>query len=133
MAAPDFQDAKVAARFTEYDDAMREKLLALRSLIFEVAAANDEVGRIEETLKWNEPAYLNPAGTTIRLNAHKGGDSDYAFYVHCQTDLVDRYRQLYGDRLRFDGNRGVIFASGEPLPSEAVKHCLAMALTYRLK
>ncbi|MEM8694908.1 MAG: DUF1801 domain-containing protein [Pseudomonadota bacterium] len=132
MGAPAFQSKAVAARFAEYDDAIRTRLLELRALIFAIAAENDEIGPIEETLKWNEPAYLNPAGTTIRLNAHKQADDEYAFYVHCQTDLVDRYLQLYGGQLRCEGSRAVIFKRDDGLPTEAVKHCIAMALTYRL-
>lgn len=130
---PGFQSKTVEACFATFDAGLRSQLLALRALIFEAAAETDDVGPIEETLKWNEPAYLNPAGTTIRINAHKGSDEEYAFYVHCQTDLVDRYRQLYGDTLRFEGSRAVIFKRDEELPADAVKHCIAMALTYRLR
>lgn len=136
MAAPTFQNETVASRYAEYPGTMRECLLALRSLILDVAAETEGVGQLEETLKWNEPAYLTPktkSGTTIRINAHKGSDSEYALYVHCQTDLVDRYRQLYADELRFEGNRAVIFSRDEELPLDAVKHCIAMALTYHLR
>ncbi|WP_299324097.1 DUF1801 domain-containing protein [Parasphingopyxis sp.] len=131
MATPGFQSEAVEARFGEYDDAMRKRLLELRALILDTAAETDGVGPLEETLKWNEPAYLNPAGTTIRLNAHKGSDREIGLYVHCQTDLAERFRQLYGDQLRIDGNRAILIDIAQPLPRDALRHCIAMALTYR--
>ena len=132
-AEPAFQSEKVAARFADYGAPARNRLLELRSLIFETAADTDGVGTLEETLKWNEPAYLNPAGTTIRINAHKGSNREIGLYVHCQTDLAERYRQLYGDQLRVDGNRAILIDIEQPLPRDALRHCIAMALTYRLQ
>jgi hypothetical protein len=54
-------------------------------------------------------------------------------YVHCQTDLVERYKQLYGDILKFEGSRAIVFDVDQDIPTEAVKHCLTMALTYHLR
>lgn len=135
MADPAVASKAVEARFAQYPEDIRERLLELRRLIFEVASEAEGVGVLEETLKWNEPAYLTPetkAGTTIRISAHKGSNSEYALYVHCQTDLVDRYWQLYSDQLRFEGSRAVIFSRDEKLPFDAVRRCIAMALTYHL-
>ena len=52
------QNPAVAAKFQSYPLSMRTKLMALRELILETAADTAEVGEIEETLKWGEPAYL---------------------------------------------------------------------------
>ena len=115
---------------------MRGRLLALRSLILETAADNPLIGPLEETLKWGEPAFLTAAtgsGTTVRINRYKKTDDKYAFYVHCQTDLIERYKQLYGDRLNFEGNRAVVFDVDEEPPVDIVKHMIAMALTYHLR
>ncbi|MEH6700398.1 DUF1801 domain-containing protein [Parasphingorhabdus sp.] len=115
---------------------LAEKLIALRKLVLEVAGDNPAIGPLEETLKWGEPAFLTSAtgaGTTVRINRHQKNDDKYAFYVHCQTDLVERYKQLYHDRLEFDGNRAVIFDVQDELPIDAVSNCIAMALTYHLR
>ena len=112
------------------------KLIALRKLVLKVAADNPAIGPLEETLKWGEPAFLTSAtraGTTVRITRHKKSDDKYAFYVHCQTDLVERYKQLYRDRLAFDGNRAVTFNVFDELPEDPVRHCIAMALTYHLR
>jgi hypothetical protein len=56
--------------FAAYPAPARKLLLTIRDMIYETAATLPEAGRITETLKWSEPAYLTSApksGTTIRL------------------------------------------------------------------
>lgn len=122
--------------FDDLPMATAARLKTLRALILGTAAENPAIGPLEETLKWREPAYLTSttkSGTTVRINRHKKQDNLYAFYVHCQTDLVERYKQLYDDILEFDGTRAVVFDVDQEIPADAVKHCLAMALTYHLR
>lgn len=55
------------------------------------------VGRLQETLKWGEPAYVTAesgSGSTIRINRHRKQDGQYAIYFHCRTNLVDTFRSL---------------------------------------
>jgi hypothetical protein len=115
---------------------LAEKLIQLRRLILDVASDNPAIGPLEETLKWGEPAFLTSAtgsGTTVRINRHNKSADQYAFYVHYQTDLIERYKQLYDNRLNFDGSRAVVFDIKDGLPVDAVSHCIAMALTYHLR
>mgnify|MGYP003625927533 CR=1 FL=1 len=128
--------AQTADIFNRLPDELASTLRDLRALILETAADNPAVGPLEEMLKWGEPAFLPSAsrsGTTIRINVHKKSRTEYAFYVHCSTDLIERYRALYSDVLKFEGSRAVLFDLTEPLPVDAVKHCIAMALTYHLR
>lgn len=128
--------AETADIFGRLPEEMAGALRNLRALILETAAENPAVGPLQETLKWGEPAFLPSAsksGTTVRINAHKKSRTQYAFYVHCSTDLVERYRALYGDVLQFEGSRAVLFDLADALPVDAVKHCVAMALTYHLR
>ncbi len=96
----------------------------------------EAVGGLEETLKWGQPAYL-PAkprtGSTVRIGPIKDDPDRYALFVHCQTTLIDDFRQLYEDRFSFVGNRALAFPHGEPLPRPALRHCISLALTYHLK
>ena len=89
-----------------------------------------------ESLKWGEPAY-RPAksrtGTTIRMDALKGSDDGHALYFHCQTTLLAQFRTLYADVLHFEGNRAILLRTTDPLPREALTHCIALALGYHLK
>lgn len=123
-------NSAVAAAFDAYDKPVRRKLLQLRQLIFDVADSHEEIGTIEETLKWGEPSYLTRGGSTIRLGKPKSQPSRYALYFNCNTKLVDTFRELYGDTLQFEGNRAVVFQVGEPMDTKAVSHCIELALRY---
>ena len=132
---PPFQHQAVEDVFTGYAPAVRAALLVLRALIFDTASKTAGVGQVEETLKWGQPSYLTPAtgsGSIIRLDRLKGDDRGYALYFHCQTGLVDLFRTQYGDLLHFEGNRSLHFSIDDTLPTEAVRHCIAQALTYHL-
>ena len=114
---------------------MREKLLELRSLILDTAARTDGVGEIEETLKWGQPSYLTSktkSGSTIRIDAFEDDGSLCALHFICHTNLVETFRQLYSDKLRFEGNRSIVLDAKEPLPVAELGHCIALALTYHL-
>jgi hypothetical protein len=130
-----FADPAVDAIFSTYPKSLRSKLLALRRLIFETAAATQGVGELDETLKWGQPSYLTTetkSGSTIRIGEVKAGTSQYAMYVHCQTDLVATFRRLYPTELTYGGNRSVIFDADDEIPEPALRHCVALALTYHL-
>lgn len=126
-------DPDVAAVFQGYPPKVRRRALALRKLIFRTAQKTDGVGPLEETLKWGEPAYLTSetgSGTTVRV-AWKRSDPDHCgLYFHCQTPLVETFRSMFGERLRFEGNRAILFHVDEPVPEKEVAQCLALALTY---
>lgn len=130
---PEIGDARVARVFDSYPAELGERLRELRSLIFEVARETEGVGALEETLKWNQPSYLTPetgSGTTIRIDGTDSAGTGYAIYVHCQTTLIETFRELYGDRFRYEGNRALHFDIAEAIPREELANCIRMALTY---
>ena len=123
----------VEVKFAGYPPRLRDKLLRLRRLIFETAAATAGVGELEETLKWGQPSYLTlrpKTGSTIRIDRADPAGARYAMYFHCQSRLVETFRELYPDRFRFEGNRSLVFALDDPVPEGALRHCIALALTY---
>ena len=129
-------DPAVAAVFEAQSTAVRKRLYELRDLILTTAAATDGVGELVETTKWGEPAYLPKkarVGTTVRIAPRRDSDDDINLLLHCQTTLVDSFRELYPQTFRFDGNRAVVLPSKGKLPEKALRHCIAMALTYHLK
>lgn len=114
---------------------VRESLLELRTLVYQVAAEDPRIGPLTETLKWGEPAYLTAktrAGTTLRLAVKKGDAERTGMFFHCQTRVADRIKELYPETFEFDGTRGLLFAPGVGLPVEAVKGCMVLVLTYHL-
>ena len=119
--------------FDSYPANHRASMLAIRELIFDVAASIECVCELEETLKWGEPSYLtteSKSGTTIRIDWKPKNPEAYGVYVNCQTDLVDRFRSEFSDTLQFDGNRAILIPVEEPLPIEQLAKCIAAALTY---
>ena len=128
-----FQNPAVAQAYEAFPPAVRRKLLRLRELIFSTAAATPGVGEIEETLKWGEPAYLtsqSKSGSTVRLGWKKARPTQYAIYFNCQTTLVESFRTLFPHDFDFEGNRALVFDEAASVPSDALTHCIAAALTY---
>jgi hypothetical protein len=133
--AGDFRDPAVDAVFSAYPRPLKAKLLALRRLIFETARTTRGVGVLQETLKWGQPSYLTPqtnSGSTIRIDQIKSAAGQYAVYFHCQTNLVETFRELYPTQLRFEGNRSIVLDVKDELPQAELRHCVALALTYHL-
>jgi len=128
-------DPAVDAVFNAYPKPIKAKLLALRRLIFDTAKTTKGVGALQETLKWGQPSYLTTetkSGSTIRIDQVKSAADQYAVYFHCQTDLVETFRELYPTEMRYGGNRSILLNAGDGLPEAALRHCVALALTYHL-
>lgn len=123
--------ASVKSVIKEASPKMQERLFQLRDLVLEVASES-EIGGVQETLKWNAPAYIAQSGkgTTIRLE-HK--DSEYFLRVHCQSRVVDRFRTAGSTGFEFDGTRGLQFKESEKLngkEKKGIKDFIRLALTY---
>ena len=124
----------VEAVFDAYPKPVKARLLALRRLILATAKATNGVGLVDETLKWGQPSYLTPetrSGSTIRIDRVKEVAGQYAVFFHCQTNLVETFRELYPE-LRYGGNRCILLKAEDKLPEAELRHCVALALTYHL-
>jgi hypothetical protein len=128
-------DPAVDAVFNAYPKPLRAKLLTLRRLIFDTARTTKGVGALQETLKWGQPSYLTPetkSGSTIRIDQVKSAANQYAVYFHCQTDLVETFRELYPTEFSYGGNRCILLNAEDAISEPALRHCVALALTYHL-
>jgi len=127
-------DPAIAAVMGAYAKPVQARLLALRRLILKTARETSGVGAIEEALKWGQPSYLTTetgSGSTIRIDGIKSAPDQYAVYFHCQTNLVETFRELYPE-LRYGGNRSILLDAADDPPKAALRHCVALALTYHL-
>ena len=124
----------IAEAFAASDDRTQDQLRACRDLIFQAAADNCEIGILTETLKWGQPSYLtesSKSGSTVRLAT--SSDDRPALFVHCATDLIEQFKTFYPDTFDYQGKRALIIKS-EIAPVEAeLRHCIALALTYKLR
>ncbi len=133
MSLSTIDNPQVQMKFDQYPKATRAKLMMLRQLILDVASQTEEIGSIEETLKWGQISYLTQkpkSGTTIRIDAYNPASEEVALFVHCQTSLVDSFKFMYPDTFAYEGNRAVIFENLSGNQINVLKHLIELALTY---
>jgi len=111
-----------------YPDAAKSKFYEIRSVIFEIAKEN-ELGDIEETLKWGQPSYLSKFGSTIRVDWRKSNPNNIDVFFNCKTVLIETFKEIFDDELTYRGNRVVVIELSNPVP-DALKTCILMALNY---
>lgn len=133
MTAPKLT-REVSRAFDALPAPISKRLLQVRDLIFATAAGHDDVGKLTETLKWGEPAYLTDetgSGSTIRLGRLK--DSDHAAILfNCKTTLVDIFRERFPDQFEYRQTRALLLPVAGRLAKRELEVCLSLALTYHL-
>ena len=125
----------VKQKFQSYPENIRERMLALRELIIDVAKNTDGVGEVEETLKWGEPAYLTSktkSGSTIRIDWKPKKSDQLALYVNCKTSLAAEFKSLFPTKFIYEDNRAIVFPINKPLPKKELRICIAIALRYHI-
>ena len=113
-----------------YPDEIQNKLLDIREMIFELASTHAAIGDIEETLKWGEPSSLAKHGSTVRLAWRKSAPEQYGIYFNCKSKLIETFKEIYPTTFAYSDNRAIILNPKLKIPSNELKHCLQMALTY---
>ena len=129
----EFDSLEVAIVFDAYPELIRTNLMHLRELIFNAAETTEGVGELEEALRWGEPSYLttkSKSGSIIHLDSKD--PTQYGIYVHCQTDLIARFKDIYPGQFNYDGNRGILFEKSDKVPDDKLSNFISMALTYHL-
>lgn len=123
----------VETAFARFSEETRSRLLAIRALIYQTAQTTEGTGRLTETLKWGEPAYLtavSKSGTTIRLGVAKSAPEECAIFFNCKTSLIHQFREQFAGCFRFEGNRALIIPAQSELPVTELTICIRAALTY---
>ncbi|WP_407333678.1 DUF1801 domain-containing protein [Enterovibrio sp. 27052020O] len=121
--SPDIQ-----AKFESYPPHVKQKMLALRSLILAVAKTLGK--RVDESLKWGQLSYAVKGGTPIRIDWSPQSPSSLSVYVNCKTTLVDTFREVQPDAFEYRGNRQLQFGLDKHPPEEALRLCISVAFTY---
>lgn len=123
-----FNDSNVKRKFEGYSAEQKKALLEIRQLIFDIGreVAPDE--SLVENLKWNQPSYKAKKGTPIRLDTF--GDDNVAIFFHCQTRLIEQFREMFQEDLDFSKNRAIIIDPALPLPMDDLRVCIQLGLTY---
>ena len=124
------QDPRVEEKFNHYPPKVKKKIKHLRKLIIDTAKANDGIEYLEETLKWGEPSYIAKKGSTIRIDWKEKNPEQYAMYFKCTSKLVPTFKEIYGDTFKYENSRAILFSFDDEIPTEELKDCIEMALTY---
>ena len=119
MTAPPLP-REVDRAFRAFPAPIGKRLLQVRALIFAIAAAHEEAGKLTEPLKVGEPAYLadeSGSGSTIRLGRLK--DSEHAAILfNCKTTLVDTFRERFPDEFEYRQTRALLLPLSGALPKQ---------------
>ena len=118
----------VQSTFDSYPAAAHKRLSQVRNLIYEIAEELET--NVEEALKWGEPAYLAKGGSTVRLAWTVSNPDVCKVFVHCQTRLVETYREIYPDVFEYEGKRALHIPLKGKLEKGPLRHCLKLAMTY---
>lgn len=122
-------DKGVKQRFDVYPKAIKDYMLSLRILILDVAKLLEQP--VEETLKWGEPSYLVKSGSTVRMDWKEVTPHHCYLYFNCNTKLVDTFRELYSDELKFEGNRAIVLDTSEAIHETIIRHCISLSFNYK--
>jgi hypothetical protein len=123
-------NAEIQGKLDSYPGHIKPLILELRNLVFSVAK-DLGLGEIAETLKWGEPSYQVKNGSPVRIDWKSKYPDKYFLFFHCQTKLVDTFRELYSESLEFEGNRAIVLYVNKDLPKQVIRHCLELAMRYK--
>ena len=83
------------------------------------------------------PAQLPDGRDRKRLDdphrPRQGEAGTYGTLRPLSTSLVESFRRHYPDELRYEGKRAILFDEDDEVPEAALRHCIALALTYHLR
>jgi hypothetical protein len=120
----------VQSKFANYPQHIKVLLLAIRNLLMDIAKEQN-LGDVEETLKWGEPSYLVKGGSAVRFDWKPAYPQQYFIFFNCKTKLVDTFSELHADELTFQGHRAIVLKVNEALPQKAIRQCLVLAMNYK--
>jgi len=119
-----FKNNDIEEKFNSYPDGIKQKLLKLRELIYEVALEEKSVTDIEETLKWGEPSYVTKIEIigTIKLQTF-AGTPEYQSVKH--GDKAETYFFI-------ESNKKICFTpDGECLTSQVELSSVQLVLNQK--
>ena len=89
----------VAKVFSSFPPQPRGRLKALRKLIFQTAALQENVGKLEETLKWGQPAYVPRQSGSDRFSV----DDRRSGWVRPDAGHAEAYSRKTGLEMGVEG------------------------------
>ncbi|KOS64491.1 DUF1801 domain-containing protein [Lysinibacillus agricola] len=125
------ENLAVETIFSNYPIEYQKPLLQIRELIFNIAEQVSPNETVLESLKWNQPSYTIKSASPLRIDCFE--EDKIAIFFHCQTTLVETFREMFPNVLEFSKNRAIVLDPKEELPIGEISVCIQMALTYHRK
>lgn len=119
----------VRAKLASYPAHVQPRVAELRRLILE-AAEEAGVPVLQEVLRWGEPSYLAPRGSTLRLDCKEHAPERLSLYFTCTSRLIPTIREIFGDLFDYEKSRALHLDLGGPVPRAELEECVRMALCY---
>ncbi len=119
-----------------YSLPVQKTLRALRQLVLKTAMQHEDIGPITQELRWGQFSFLTletRSGTTIRIDGKRAEAHKAAMYFHCQSGLINHFKELYGDQLTYEGKRALVFDARASLAEDIIRHCILLALAHHLR
>lgn len=124
-----FTETSIGEKYSSFPDEIQTSLLQLRELIISVAKEYD-LGSVEETLKWGELSYGVKGGSAIRIGWREKSPDQCVIFFHCQTSLVETFKEIYGELFIYEGKRAIVLDRSKVASTKELKHCIGLALQY---
>lgn len=128
---PAITSAEIQAAYDAFPPAVKSGTMALRTLIYETAMGISDLAAPTECLRWGQPSYITPIGSTLRIGIPKSGG--FALYAHCQSTIISQFAQGFGADFQIEGNRAVLFRSKDDIQPKKLRLMIEHALTYKRK
>ena len=119
----------IQTKFESYPKDARRQLECVRKLILKIAAEN-ELGDVEETLKWGEASFYVKGGSAVRLDWKPKNPSVIKVFFHCQTRLVETFKEIYRNEFEYEGKRAIVIPLHANIEQVSLGHCIGLALKY---
>ncbi|MDO8826174.1 DUF1801 domain-containing protein [Methylophaga sp.] len=119
----------IQTKFDSYPKDARQQLESVRKLILKIAAEN-ALGDVEETLKWGEASFLVQGGSAIRLDWKPKELGVIKVFFHCQTSLVETFKEIYRNEFEYEGKRAIVIPLSTNIEQVPLGHCISLALKY---
>lgn len=122
----------ILAAMHMWPDVAQQRLLTMRTLFIEVAETAD-IGPLDESLKWGQPAWRPKrprTGSTLRLNWTSQAPDKLAAFVDCKTDLAAQMLTRFPESCGNDGRRCLTFPVEGALKTDAVWTLAWLTFTY---
>ena len=115
-----------------WSEPAQTRFLTWRALFGDVAAAAD-IGPLDESLKWGQPAWRprRPrTGSTLRVDWSPATPDRLDLFVDCKTDLAHRVHDAFPHAFETDGRRRLSVRLDTAHDADALWHLAFATFTY---